>query len=89
MPAKDNFPPPFRGIGDPITRAAAVTPSDGSDLDFVSRVLWVGTGGDLKVTLSGVVDPVTFPGLTVGWHPIRATRIWASGTTASGIVAGE
>ncbi len=24
---------------------------------------------------------------TVGWHPIRVTRVWGTGTTASDIVA--
>ena len=31
-------------------------------------------------------ETVTFPAVS-GWLPLRVSRIWATGTTASGIVA--
>jgi len=30
---------------------------------------------------------VTFPNLTVGWHPIQFTKVYQTGTTASNMVA--
>ena len=52
-----------------------------------TRGIYVGTGGDVKVTLlSG--DVVTFPAVLDGSIlPIRAVLIWRTGTTASNMVA--
>lgn len=85
MPATDLEPagPPDRSV----YHLAAVTPSDSADLAYVSRAFHVGTAGDVTVTtLSG--EKVTITGATAGWHPIRVTRIWATGTTATGITVG-
>ena len=74
------------GMTDPIMRAEEVTPSDGADLSLTSRAVYVGGGGDLHVTLSDG-DTVTLTNAGAGWHPIRVTRIWATGTTATAILA--
>lgn len=73
-------------LDSPATHATAITPNDSTDLANVCRAIWVGTAGDLKVTTVGG-DTVTFPALTQGWHPLMVSRIWATGTSASGIVA--
>ncbi|NJL07395.1 MAG: hypothetical protein HC900_03380 [Methylacidiphilales bacterium] len=73
------------GLGSPASYAAEVTPNDESDLDMVPRALWVGSAGDLTVTMLGGVV-ATFPSAS-GWMHIRVTRVWATDTTASGIVA--
>lgn len=67
--------------------AAGVTPSDSSDLPKTAFGLYVGQTGDVKITtLQGLV--VTFEQLASGViHPIAARRVWASGTSATGIVA--
>lgn len=77
-------------------RAAAVTPSDTVDIPSVSTqdgsgnngcVLYVGTGGTLKVTTIGG-DEVTFTGIVSGtFVPVQVLRVWATGTSASNIVA--
>lgn len=85
MPATDTYKNVFPGLESPITRAAAVVPDDVTDLPHVTRALHVGTGGDLRVTLSGG-QAVTFPDLAAGWHPIRVARVHATGTTATGLV---
>lgn len=86
------MPDPYKsyigGLSDPIAAAAAVVPDDAADLSTAARALHIGTGGALRVTLVGQATPVTFAGLAAGWHPIRARRVWASGTTAADIVAG-
>ena len=49
-------------------------------------VLYVGVSGDLKVqTSSG--DIVTFKNLPVGFVPVQVIQIFATGTTASEIIA--
>lgn len=70
----------------PGEHAAAVTLSDSAVLDPTPRAIYVGTGGNLKVTMRGG-EVVTFTNLVVGWHPIRPKVLWSTGTTASNIVA--
>jgi hypothetical protein len=70
----------------PAKHAFAVAPADGADLAVVTRGLYVGTAGDVKVTTNGG-DTVTFKNLAAGLiHPIRASRVFATGTTATDIV---
>ncbi len=70
----------------PGEHAAAVTLSDATTLDPTPRAIYVGTEGNLKVTMRGG-EVVTFTNLVVGWHPIRPSIIWATGSTASNVVA--
>ena len=70
----------------PATDLFAVTPSDTNDLLVLTRGLYVGVSGDVKVTcMAGNVT--TLVGLAAGvFHPIRVRRVWATGTTATNIV---
>ena len=77
-------------------RAAAVTPSNSTDIPSVSTqdgsgnngcVLYVGGAGNLKVTTAGG-DEVTFTGVLAGsFIPVQVIRVWATGTSATSIVA--
>lgn len=49
--------------------------------------LYVGTAGNLAVILEGMITPVTFTNVPVGWHPLRVKRVMSTNTTASGIIA--
>lgn len=85
MPVTDDFKGFTPGLSAPITDAAVVTPSDSDDLPRVTRALYIGTAGNARVTLaSGTV--ANFAGLAVGWHPVRVSRIHATGTTAANII---
>lgn len=71
----------------PADNAVAVTPSDSTDLDNVSRGIWVGGAGDISLITKGGTT-LTFVGAVAGTTiPIRASRIRATGTTATGLVA--
>jgi hypothetical protein len=70
---------------DPAYHAVAVVPSDTTDLLAASTSIYVGGSGNLKVTMLGG-EILTFNNVPVGWHPIRATRVWTS-TTATNIIA--
>lgn len=74
-PALAHFP------GDPLE-------SDTVDLPEVCREIYVGVGGDVKVSdTSGAA--VTFKNVPAGSFLTGFfTRIWATGTTASSIVIG-
>ena len=74
-------------------KAAAVIPSDTVDIPFPGSgddanagcVLYVGVLGDLKVrTIAG--DDVVFVGMQ-GFLPVQVIRVFATGTTATDILA--
>jgi len=77
-------------------RAAAVTPSNTATIPSISAqggagnngcVLYVGVAGDVKVTTAGG-DDVVFTGILAGsFIPVQVTKVFATGTTATNIVA--
>jgi hypothetical protein len=71
----------------PSLGAVAVTPSDTQDLEDFSRGLYLGVGGDVKVTMyDGTI--VLRKNMIAGMiHPICVKRVWSTGTTATDIVA--
>lgn len=83
-PFKGNSP----GLTSPLTTLTAVTPNDSADLVATSKAIYVGVSGDVKLTdADGNVTTLT--SLAAGvFHPVRAARIWATGTSATNIVAG-
>jgi len=75
-------------LSSPATSAAAVVPSDTTDLDRVARSLYVAVGGDLRLLLAEDTAPVSFAGVPAGAVlPVVVRRVLATGTTASGVVA--
>lgn len=74
-----------RELSDPFTGAEAVTPDDDTDLDILSRALWIGTEGDITVVLESGTE-ATFTDVR-GWFPGRVSRVKATGTTALNIVS--
>lgn len=75
-----------RRIGSPGD-LANVTPSDEVDLPETSQMIYIAGAGTLRVTTRGGMT-VTTPVLHPGWHPLELVRIHATGTTATGIMAG-
>lgn len=74
------------GIDAPAANAAAVTPNDSTDLTNVSRSLYVGGAGNVKVDMADV-GTVTFTGVPAGAIlPIRVSRVYSTGTTATSIL---
>lgn len=72
--------------GSNATQATAVTPSDTTVLT-ATKGLYVGASGDVVVTMFNGVD-ATFKGLAAGIiHPISVTKVKATGTTATNILA--
>ena len=67
--------------------AAAITPSDTVDLSAPCNAIYVGGAGALTVITVGG-ETVAFPAVPAGAIiPIRATRIKATGTVATNLVA--
>ena len=82
----DQFQHHSAGLESPASHLQAVTPHDGENLAFITRAIAVGGEGFVKVTtVSGSVGTVFMaPGAP---FPIRVSRVWATGTTATQIVA--
>lgn len=81
------------------SRALAVTPSDTVNIQYPGDltaapnranwacVLYVGGAGDVKVTTAGG-DDVVLVGLAAGtFVPVNVVKVWATGTSATNIVA--
>lgn len=71
----------------PALRAEAITTADSVDLTDPARAIYIGKKGNIKVTLVGGVD-MTFTGLLAGQvYPLGVTKVWATGTTATSMIA--
>jgi hypothetical protein len=85
--AVDTFSGDAVSLVGPCRDAAAVTPSDANDLGFVTRALYVGGAGAVTVIMANgetVASAAVPAGTTI---PIRVSRVKATGTAASSIVA--
>lgn len=73
----------------PLDMVRNVTPDDGADLpDGIAQAIYVGTAGNVTIQ-DATGTQVTISDLAAGvWHPIRTLRVYATGTTATEIVAG-
>lgn len=69
-----------------FTSGIAITPSDTDKFQQV-RALWIGTSGNLTVTMAGGGNAkVTLNSVPVGLLDIAVIQVWATGTAASTIV---
>jgi hypothetical protein len=82
----DYFSNRTAGLESPPAFGFAITPNDTTDLSVTTRGLMVTTAGDVSVITVGG-DTVTLPALQPGvQYAIRATRVRATDTTATGLV---
>jgi hypothetical protein len=76
-----------------VGRAANVTTSDTLNIPSISGgenngcVLYVGTGGNVKVTTVGYDDIVFFNVPSGSFIPVQVLKVWATDTTALNIIA--
>lgn len=82
---KDFHPYQRASLTSPAVRARHITPSDTEDLPFISRAIAVTEDGMVRI-LTQAFDDVTIVIAAGAPFPIRARRIFDTGTTASGIV---
>lgn len=81
--AVDDFQTLSTSLTSPADRFVSITPNDALDLVRATRGIYIGTSGDVRIT-DAFSNIVTFKNLVAGVvHPIRAHRIWATGTTAN------
>lgn len=82
----DIFKKHMNGLESPASRVYAVQPDDTTDLDVVSRALNVSEAGLVQVTTISGTTAQIFVAAGIPF-PIRVSRVWATGTTATGIVS--
>jgi hypothetical protein len=83
----DSFRTHSRSLTSPPEDAAAITPDDGLDLAVATRAIWVGGGGDIRLRMLGGAEAV-LQGVAAGsLLPLRVARVFATGTTATALVA--
>ena len=80
--SKTNYSPTFPMFpGD----AVVIVPSDSVNLT-TAAVIYVGVGGNVKVT-TAQGTAITFTGVVAGSViPIQVMRVWSTGTTATSMV---
>lgn len=83
----DPFSKLARSLNSPARSAAAITPSDSTDLTTIPRALYIGVTGDVVVNMADSGSAITFKAVAVGLFPIRVSRVKSTGTTATNIVA--
>jgi hypothetical protein len=82
----DSFKTHATSLESPAIRVMPVTPDDTVDLGRASRAINVATAGTVQITT--VAGDTAIISVAAGIaFPVRARRIWATGTTATGIVA--
>lgn len=83
----DQFSKFSNNLESPSKHAAAVTPSNSTDLEYASRALYVGSSGNVQITTVGG-ETVMLANINAGsLVPIRVSRVWSTGTTATNILA--
>lgn len=83
-------PWPAEQLSDQSSACAAVSTSDSADLAQIPKALFIGTGGNIALTLANDTTgtSVTFKNVPSGTVlPVRPSRVWATNTTATDIVA--
>ena len=80
----DNFSTRTRRPSDPAARIFDITPDDAADLATMTTAINVATPGCVRMTTAdgSIADVTIHPGQA---FPVRARRVWLTGTSATGI----
>jgi len=88
MAATDNFSNHSTGLIGSFRHNFSITPHDVNELSNVTRGIYVGSGGDIKLTTIGG-DTVTYSNAQSGSTiPVQAKIVFSTGTTATLLLGG-
>jgi len=74
---------------EPAIGQFAITPSDASELDYITSGIFVGVGGTLVLDLADASGDtqLTYANVPSGaFLPLAVRKVWLSGTSASQII---
>lgn len=78
----------YKNASDPANGAAAITPSNTTDLTVYARGIYVGVGGNITVDMTDSGTNITFLAVPQGTIlPVQVKRVYSTGTTATNLVA--
>ncbi len=84
--ATDNYSNYSLGLESPAIGGFSITPDNDNELTYVTRYIYVGTSGHIKVTFVDDTE-VTLNNIIAGeLHALRVKKVHATGTTALAIV---
>lgn len=82
----NKFKTRYTNLESPIANMFTITPSDSADLPFITRAIYVGGDGNIKLTTLGN-ETVTMTGVKGGViYPIRVKRVFDSDTSATDLL---
>ena len=82
----DEFKEMTAALTSPATKAEEIFPDDIAKLNYATRAVYVGVAGNVRAKMiSGDIVTLTNVGAGIV-YPIRVDQVFATGTTASGLV---
>jgi hypothetical protein len=82
----DRFDYTSPSLSGPAAHGFAITPNDASNLAETTRAIYVGSAGDIALTMQSGAT-ITLVAVNSGTVlPVRAIKILATGTTAASLV---
>ena len=80
----DTFSSHMPGLSSPAESITLIVPDDSIDLAYATRAINVSNTGNVRITtVSGTTETICIAAGVA--FPIRARRVWATGTDAAGI----
>lgn len=81
----------FRGFGQssitPSENCFPIAPSDFEELDYLTKAIYIGRGGDLTLVVGNSQEAVTFRNVVAGSVlDVRVRAVKSTGTTAGDLV---
>lgn len=82
----DRFETMANGADSPATHGFPIVPNDSTDLQEITRAIYVGAPGTVVLVLLSGAE-LTLAGIAAGTIlPLRVRRVKATGTTASSVI---
>lgn len=76
----------FKELTGSARKLTSITPSDSTELEFVTRALYIGGAGNISVVAADDTSAVILSVAAGAILPIRAKKVNSTSTTATGIV---
>ncbi|MBO6758136.1 MAG: hypothetical protein JJ902_17500 [Roseibium sp.] len=83
----DRFSDHSIALDSPASDGFAIVPNDSVDLPEVTRAVYVGVSGSIRTVTAGGGELVLDGAVAGTLIPVRVKRVYATGTTAAGLVA--
>lgn len=83
---QDDFHDFAPSLSDPPSRGETLMPSDTDNQAFITRALYVGGGGDVRLRLASGDEIILAMAQGGALYPLRVAQVLATGTTATDLI---